>query len=147
MIRMSFAVWRISKTLGVRSTSLAEHKQVDVEGVEIDEGIADLIVACWDRGIETVLSCENNSGRIWIEFFEESDLVEFTRIAAGEFSDDVESLYNRVLPEFEPVDWEAFRENRAWMYGINPEMGVEPHFYPWVRFPISDYAEVLRRFQ
>jgi hypothetical protein len=34
------------------------HPQVEVDGIEVDEGIRDLLVALWDLGLDTQYSCQ-----------------------------------------------------------------------------------------
>lgn len=50
------------------------HKQVAVVNhygrtVKVDEGMVDILKLFWDRNINTCLSCEDNNGTIWINFW------------------------------------------------------------------------------
>jgi len=36
------------------------HPQVDVEGIEVDEGMADLLLALWKLGLDTQFSCQGH---------------------------------------------------------------------------------------
>jgi hypothetical protein len=40
-----------------------EHVQVDVDGIEVDEGIRDLLVAIWAEGLVTQFSCQGDADR------------------------------------------------------------------------------------
>lgn len=75
-----------------------EHKQVSVKDnrgytVEVDEGMVDILKLFWDRDFDTVMSCEDNNGTIWINFWL-SAFKEFAR-AAIYCQDD--SLYNFLI--------------------------------------------------
>jgi hypothetical protein len=66
----------------------AEHKQVKIRlgsrAAEVDEGIADLILALWEAGIGTIMSCqENYPGVAWIELFEEVDFISEDEVEAN----------------------------------------------------------------
>lgn len=39
------------------------HRQVEVNGIEVDEGIKGLLVALWASGIETQFSCQGEPGK------------------------------------------------------------------------------------
>lgn len=51
-----------------------EHEQVSVthpyDGnvIHVDEGMADVLKLLWSRGYDTINSCQNNNGKIWIAF-------------------------------------------------------------------------------
>lgn len=36
------------------------HPQVEVDGIEVDEGMRDLLVALWDLGLDTQYSCQGH---------------------------------------------------------------------------------------
>lgn len=40
-----------------------DHTQVDVDGIEVDEGIRDLLVAIWAEGLVTQFSCQGDADR------------------------------------------------------------------------------------
>lgn len=124
--------------------------------VEIDEEIAPLIEATWRLGIPTVMSCQDNFGKVWIMFlfaFAAEDFLNAVASADDDDPKDVESLRNRIAPVYEPVhDSEAFRLERRWRYDVVPtdygsrgapdvKLGMS------VRFPRSDLAEVTRRIE
>jgi hypothetical protein len=104
---------------------------------DVDEGIAELILAMWKAGIETILSCQNNHGRVWVNL-PAVDAERFLSIVAGICPEatpigdedppedyDMEGLYNRVAGEYEPEDWEEFRTERAWRYDCSADdLGV-----------------------
>src|SRR5438128_4227832 len=98
-----------------------KHPQVTIQHddlvAEVDEGIADLILACWQADIWTWGSCQNVNGFIWIGFPDAYMGERFLAAAVGERSGDIESLYRRLwlgpdeddddLPDdFDFVAWE-----------------------------------------
>jgi hypothetical protein len=68
---------------------VTDHKQVQVElnggTVEVNEGIAALITALWERGLKTTGSCQHQSGTdmAWIAFETLEQAHEFERISGG----------------------------------------------------------------
>lgn len=68
---------------------MAHHKQVRLVGpgidFEVDEGIAPLIAALWQRGYKTTGSCEHQPGTdaAWISFESEEDAEAFGKFADG----------------------------------------------------------------
>ncbi len=149
-----------------------QHPQVRIEhdgfSAEVDEGIADLLLNLWRLEFFTFNSCQDNFGKVWIEFADAINAGEFLSIAAGEFDEDIDSLYNRVVDGWQPdeeADYEDFRDNRAWLYkvmahdlNVRIEVDEENHeisdtsvgppaiyLSVSVRFPRSDLPEVERR--
>lgn len=134
-----------------------EHPQVWIEyeqmSADVDEGIADLILEMWRAGIDTIMSCQDNPpGRVWLDL-PVSDVVDFLEIAAGDYDTDVESIFNRSVCWEDADDWRQFRAQRAWQYKAIPGCYSGPGEVPLItvdisiRFPHSDYEEVLRRFR
>jgi hypothetical protein len=68
---------------------VSAHTQVLVEqndrSAEVDEGIADLILALWERSMWTTGSCENQDemGFAWVAFERLEDAHEFERVSGG----------------------------------------------------------------
>jgi hypothetical protein len=59
-----------------------EHPSIELvsplgDGVQIDHDIAPLIQWLWDRGWQTVNSCQDNHGYVWIEFFSATEAEAF----------------------------------------------------------------------
>ena len=145
-----------------------EHPQTFIEhrafAAEVDADIAPLILEMWRAGIPTILSCQDNGregarGRIWISL-PAGAAESFLTIAAGEYSEEIDSLYNRVVGGFEPESWKNIREHHAWHYGSTPidvSLDIDSHAYVTstgptevmvaadVRFPRGDLDEVLKR--
>lgn len=156
---------------------MAEHPQVSIQvapdyTLDVDDGIADLITEIWRVGLTTTLSCQDNrtkeapSGCIWIEFTSAAEAEAFLDIVSGPYSDDPDSLYNRIRhggcpPHCDGVD--CYQEHGPWRYSVGVddqnidgweekddwvEESVGP---PWflfslsVRFPHRDYEVVLSR--
>lgn len=49
--------------VGLRPEQLEMHPQVELDGIEVDEGIADLLRALWSLGIATQFSCQGDPDR------------------------------------------------------------------------------------
>lgn len=140
------------------------HKQVWVEwkgeGAYVDEELAPLILALWQAGIDTMMSCqENRPGIAWLCFPTPLDAKMFLDlVAAYPDEDDVpfsETLYGRIAGCGSDGDWE---------YAVNVcDLGVEEDivhgeviqtcigpsdfmFDVSVRFPRTDLPLVLESF-
>lgn len=146
---------------------MTEHPQVEISfgdrAAQVDEGIAPLILELWKAGIDTVMSCENNNGRVWIQFPSSDDAEQFVSIVAEDYDEDIYSIYNRAVGGWEDDDWETFRNEHAWRYDCSAEdynaalydengeletpAGSNRYIVIWVsiRFPLYDYEEILRR--
>lgn len=140
-------------------TKLIKYKDMEAE---VDENIADLILNLWKLNIMTVLSCENNvpDDFVWIEFMSVTDAEEFLNIAAGSYSDDVHSMYNRIRQAWSENDDD---DDDFWLYNVNiDDMNVsadiiddcveekssgKPEFnvFMSVRFPLTDLEEVKKK--
>ena len=76
------------------------HVKVGLFEAEIDEEIAPLIEEIWKAGMGTTNSCQENQPDVaWIEFYSSIDAAEFLDVVAGEYSDEFDSLYNRIRGE------------------------------------------------
>ncbi len=142
---------------------MSEHKQVLIEEngmrAEVDENIAPLIRELWKLHILTLMSCEDNvpEGWIWIKFNDSHGVKRFLDIIAAEYDEDSDSLYDRATRHG------SYGEN-SWQYEILPDdksikliYGTEEIFaqrigtktdirlHISVRFPQSDYDEVLKK--
>ena len=76
-----------------------EHKQVEIShnGVttKVDEGLAPLLLAIWEKGIDTCLSCQENfPGIAWIMFTTAFDAERFLNLVF---------VYNRKKPFWETI--------------------------------------------
>ena len=122
---------------------------------EIDEGIVPLIQEIWRAGIETSMSCQENSdGYIWIEFPEVEDAEAFLNVVAP-YEDGPDTLYSRMLPclvNHGPIsDWSY----RAYVYdfalrdreldGISYNPPAYFHFFISINFQPDDLPAVLNR--
>ncbi len=111
------------------------HKQVPIQwegrSAEVDEGIAPLILAIWKRGIDTVMSCqENRPGVIWIMF-----------------ASFVDAKWFLDLTDF-TIEWEFhYRPSDyiRWHPEVGEKLGISRFFQllPSVRFPAADLADVM----
>ena len=129
------------------------HKTVVVEvgdyREEIDEGIAPLITAIWQAGIDTSMSCQGTaSGMAWIEFHSVDELASFLNIVA-DYEPGVDTLYNRIN-----YQWTGEMSASPWEYQLNPmdinelesyEGATDIMFTVGVRFPTSDIPVILTR--
>lgn len=140
-----------------------EHPTVEVDGVPIDREIAPLIRALWELEIATLNSCQDNHGRVWIEFASAADAEDFLdRVAV--YEGELDTLYNRIRGEWEPLDYENWRERDAWWYSALPhDLSVDQElteddeieetctgppqfiFSVSVRFPRRDLPSVVER--
>ena len=119
---------------------MKEHRQVEVynpfydEAIEVDEGIAPLLIALWERGIQTTLSCqENQPGIIWIEF-------------AG--SREVEAFLQLAIPNRRSGMYIDANPDGKWEYSVNvADHSSKGELNFWcavsVRFPSSQYEKIL----
>ncbi len=128
---------------------------------EVDEDIADLILACWRNGIHTTMSCQDSTDRpgegprrVWVEF-PAPDAERFLSIVADRYDNDGESEYNRTVGDWTDEDWESYQRERAWRFDASvsdlsaptegPDEGQRRTRHVSVRFPITDLEEVVRR--
>lgn len=72
----------------------------------VDEGIADLMVVLWDRGIRTKMSCQRDPGRssMWIKFKGLDDMDAFLKLV-GKSLDDVTNGIKDAMIKPKPVAW------------------------------------------
>ena len=143
---------------------MLDHKQTRVfypgyrEYIEVDEGIAPLLLALWDAGIMTCNSCqENEPGIVWIEFYSIEDVEKLLSLITSSLGDEIESH-----PEAD--DWFCYRilgqsgeKLDPWRFDAHPNLCTsdpdEDDIYPEgphrielsisVRFPVADYPKVL----
>jgi hypothetical protein len=158
----SYYRWVISS----RGEAVFDHKQTKVfypgyqELIEVDVGIAPLLLTLWDAGIMTCNSCEENEpGIMWIEFYSMKDVEKFLMIQ-------IRTLGNRIHKYPEANDWFCYRilgqggdQLSPWRFDAHPnvsparpnqrslyskntsECSVELSVS--VRFPKEDYQIVL----
>jgi hypothetical protein len=143
-----------------------DHKQTTVycpgeqDFIEVDEGIAPLLVALWENKIKTCNSCqENEPGIIWIEFFSMRDVERLLTIV-------VRSLGDRINSHPEINDWFCYRilghegeRLPGWRYEAYPNLSPmsldQDDIYPEgifeskvelsvsTRFPAEDHQFIL----
>ena len=126
---------------------------VDLYGqpTQIDEEIVPLIKAMHEVGIQTMQSCQNMDGRVWIQLGDVDDLSTLMS-AVTIYDQDPDSIFERL------TDWEVGAPHwdespRNWRYTISPypldgNGDVWPakwSFTALVEFPPSDLPEVSRR--
>ncbi len=128
---------------------MTEHKQVVVEWqgrkAEVDEGLAPLILALWQRGIETVMSCQENRPRVvWVMFRSPLDIKRFLDLT--DYT--IEWEFN-----VRPKDMAPFYRSKEATLGLPPEeaeklnqlIGDGPFFELLMsaRFPTADLPRVM----
>jgi hypothetical protein len=138
-------------------TCESEHDTVLVDGVPIDYEIAPLIEALWERGIDTLNSCQDNGPghKVWIEFATAYDAMRFLNAVIGRLGD-YRTLYGRAMGT-------TMDTPGAWTYAVLPhnygieeliiddeleERRIGPNdvdFAISIRFPRRDLAPVLKR--
>lgn len=134
------------------------HRQVAIRyndlAANVDEGIADLILACWRADIWTWGSCQNVNGFIWIGLPNAFMGERFLTAAIGDRSPDFDSVYRRLLfgsDEVLPEDFDfAAWEERCWRVRAcaddwNEESDSPPEVVIGINvdFPVADYDTVL----
>lgn len=137
-------------------TKLIQHEDMEAE---VDLKIADLILNLWKLDLTTTNSCQDNNPKdwIWIEFASTLDAEQFLNICANEYSDDVDSLYNRIRQE-----WDGAKDSWKYStciddYNVHQEIDEEDDsiieislgkpdfmFSMSIRFPAYDLKEVER---
>lgn len=146
---------------------MSEHKQkaiLDLASnrlIEVDEGIAPLLQAIWNAGINTCNSCqENKPGIIWIEFLAAVDAEAFlTRVVSG--LDPVNNpeaddwLYSRVIGAnggwqytAHPHDAREYIDEVKGIMELNASESCGIALSISVRFPVGDYErlhDLIRR--
>ena len=120
-----------------------EHKQVRIwnpiykQKTSVDEGIAPLLRAMWDVGIDTTLSCQENVlGSIWIEFEEPDDALYFAHIVMAD-----KDLRNAVL--YGHWKWNMNLGDISEDELGNPGEEPCPNIFVSVRFPPTHYDRIL----
>jgi hypothetical protein len=147
-----------------------DHKQISVfypaykKMIEVDAGIAPLLLVLWDAEILTCNSCEENEpGIIWIEFYSTSDAEKLLLSI-------IKELGERIHSHPEANDWFCYRilgqegiTLRPWRYDAHPNVYPmrcnQKKIYPKnlsackvelsvsLRFPKEDYTTVLMLMQ
>jgi len=148
----------LSREAGVQPFTMGttRHPQARIEhagkSADVDEEIAPLLLELWRANLWTIASCQDLGGRVSIEFEDGRTAETFLNLVSDGRSSDVDSIYNRIVVEEEPDDWEYFRRHRIWEYGAGRPIDYAetgpPDFEFWgvaVRFPRSDLDEALRR--
>lgn len=143
-----------------------DHKQTQVfypayrKVIEVDAGIAPLLLALWDAEIFTCNSCEENEpGIIWIEFYSTKDSEKLLSLI-------VSALGDQIHKHPEANDWFCYRilgQNgdalQPWIYDAHPNVYParcnRKQIYPKnlesckvelsvsLRFPKEDYGILL----
>jgi hypothetical protein len=130
------------------------------ESANIDKNIAPLIEGLWKLNIDTLLSCENNNGKVWIDFTSVYDAENFLNIVA-KYSEGLNSMYNRIRNEWSDPNNPT---KNIWEYdphimdlGVHQEITKDDfvdetfsgkhefHFTMSVRFPQKDLKSVTNR--
>lgn len=138
-------------------THLQAHIMHGLLEADVDEGIADLILACWRADIHTVNSCqENRPGTIWIEFGSADDAARFVDLVAPHEDEkwaasDFDTLWNRACGgEPEAWEWSANLSDLSEELDedkdeIIMEGPTQAHFYISVRLPHRDMPVLVQR--
>lgn len=124
------------------------HPQVEIEcngrQAEVDEAITGLIETLWKLDIDTMMSCQNNNGQIWICFAYSLDAQKFLEVCVTPKprEGDDPTLVDRILGDNDDGD--------GWKYDTFPlDWSEDDDIYiPLaisIRFPRKDYDEVLGR--
>src|SRR2546421_12861946 len=70
---------------GMKTTHRQRLIRYQGRAVKVDAGLADLVLALWQRGFDTISCCENESGAdvAWVAFRTLRDAKKFQRIIKG----------------------------------------------------------------
>lgn len=143
-----------------RGPSMSFHRQIEVNGIQVDEGLAELLGLAWKRGIKTTNSCqENTPGIAWIEFETTGDAARFLDIVA-KYPKDIENITKPWETMYGRIDgWVDGKD--AWQYNAIPyNVGVAQklvgeevvstykgynrfNFWASIRFPMTDIPEIV----
>jgi hypothetical protein len=145
---------------------MSNHKQILVfypayrKAIEVDVGIASLLLVLWDAEILTCNSCEENEpGIIWIEFYSTNDAEKLLLLI-------IKALGEQIHSHPEANDWFCYRilgQNgdmlNAWRYDAHPNVyptrcnqkkiysknlaACKVELSVSLRFPKEDYTIVL----
>jgi hypothetical protein len=134
----------------------SRHRQVAIRyndlAADVDQGIADLILACWRADIWTWGSCQNVNGFICIGLPDAYMGERFLTAAVGDRSPDFDSVYRRLLSgivvpkDFDFASWEdCCWRVRACADDWNEESDSPPDVVISINvdFPVADYDTVL----
>lgn len=142
---------------------MTDHKQVKIsyqdKEAEVDEEIAELILAIWKHDINTTLSCqENRPGIVWISFLTVADGEKFLSLCSRQFPKTEKvwkTLYGRINGFGSQGDWEYdvgpqdinaldfLNEKDEVEYNVTGPAQI--FFFLSVRFPKSDVPKILKR--
>jgi hypothetical protein len=147
----------------VKVGAMTDHPQAQAfhpsgDLIEVDENLVPVLTRMWRRGIVTTDSCQDQEGRVWVEFASQRDVEVFLLAMFRDDEDEgsVHSFRTRVFGISEPTD-EVGKEDLAtvrwrwWWWDVNVvdmnkgEGPVCVEVYHSVRFPTADLEEVTRR--
>lgn len=117
------------------------HQQITIKYneclVDVDIGIADLMLEMLKADIRTLMSCENNNGKVWI-LVPHYEVEKFMSCLFGKEHNGV--LYDKILGDNLEPEWTFSGVIEDYIDDdINLRMSIG------IRFPISDYKEVVNR--
>lgn len=126
-----------------------EHVPVEVlhagQTITLDETIAPLIEACWQNGLSTVMSCEENfGGRAWIQFASLDDCYRFLQTADSQAAAD--AYLAEVVEALTPGPQRTFEPELQWW----PSFDLTCQDDGWtirssVRFPAARISSLAER--
>lgn len=141
---------------------MTEHRQTAIPNpvsnqmIEVDEGIAPLLKALWDLGIETCNSCqENKPGIRWIEFLGAEDAEAFltrviSRLDPVNGPDTDKRLYSRIIGQNDgwqynahPHDFREYVDEEKGTVELNTSEPGGIALSISIRFPVEDYERLL----
>ena len=87
------------------------------EPIQIDVEIVPLIKAIWSHDFETLLSCQDQDGRVWVEL-PGRDAQRLLRLLAGQ-DGELRGHILRMLPiEVDPDEFDAYHAAHSWEYSV-----------------------------
>jgi hypothetical protein len=87
----------------------------DGERVEVDAEIVPLVELIWSHGLDTVLSCQDQDGGVWVEL-PGRDAQRLLRLVAAQDEELRANILGLVPIEVEPDDVDAYKRDHCWDY-------------------------------
>lgn len=101
------------------------HRQVDLDGVMIDEKIAPLIKALWDNGFDTYMSCQGGPVQVSILYHPDSWVIFSDYLDADSFMRQTISMLTRRVPRYHWYTPEERGRDGLWVLN-NTNLKLEP---------------------
>lgn len=122
--------------------SVSKHPQVEVEFdygevIRVDEGIIDLLSLFWKEKYDTILSCQDNNGKVWIEMtmLSFNDIVVKSHEYNFSRNPKKETLYDYLC------SWSC---DRRYTWDYDADKSKDIYFNISLRFPKKDKEKFIK---